>query len=293
MRSLHVEPKMSVGVAWFDRRICSGLGDRLLAIFSAYTIALLNNKTLVARWCVGDRSDRTYPLAALQTHVKLPDGIKLLADDQFDRFLAEAAVKDASIEYEGQELPAFHGYDGVPSLAFRTMGLKGGVPIHRQLFEDAYYRWTKQIQCGAMCTLPGNSSYLVLHIRQGDKALEHGSQPFVPGVPNAKYCTHEAIRNWGERGVPIYIVSDDDSLKQRVAGAYAAVKESAIELPHSQVFCDLLPHDEQPRHHSTQSHGVVSPLGCSSICRGDPHIEHVEWHVAKRGGSTVQQDARF
>lgn len=205
-------------VALFDRRICSGLGDRLLAIFSAYTIAVLNNRSLVARWCEqSDRDDRIYPLATLQMHLRLPDGIKLLVDNDYDKL--EISKNDALVKYEGQELEAFEGYDGVPSLAFRTMALDDSVSINRQLFENAYYNWTKQIKCD----LPPNKSsgYLVLHIRQGDKTYEHGSHPFVPGIPNKQYCTHEAISHFTEK--PIYVISDDYALKQKVVLSYPTI----------------------------------------------------------------------
>jgi hypothetical protein len=78
-------------------------------------------------------------------------------------------------------------------------------------------------------------------------------------MPNAKYCTHEAIRNWGSRGVPMYIVSDDSELKQIVAGAYAGVMQSAIESPNSQVFCDLCL--------MMNSRGIIqhSPMGWSAL----------------------------
>jgi hypothetical protein len=290
VRSLYVEPGANYGVALFDRRICSGLGDRLLAIFSAYTIAVINNRSLVARWCEqSDRDDRSYPLAELQMHVRLPDGITLLADDQYESFQVSVGTDNAKVEYEGQELKAFYGYDGVPSLAFRAMALKGGVPISRQLFENTYYGWTRQIRCNATCGMPANHSYYVLHIRQGDKTYEHGSQPFVPGVPNQKYCTHEAIAKFAERGIPIYLVSDEDGLKQKVALSYPGVVKpaSASSGHYTQVFCDLCL--------MMNSRGIIqhSPMGWSALSAAAAFAAEIPLMSTWYGTSPDENDPQF
>ena len=286
---LQVESRTVPKVALFDRRICSGLGDRLLAIFSVYTIAVLNNHSLVARWCErGSSEERTYPLAALQMYMTLPSGIKLLADDKYDNYLADVNPNSsAKITYEGHELPATAAYDGIPALAFRTMALDGGVPIDRQLFEHAYYHWTKQIQCNPTCGLPANHSYLVLHIRQGDKTFEHGSQPFVPGAPNEKYCTHEAIKKFTERQLPIYCISDNNELKQSIAQSYPGVVNLASGLGQSQVFCDFCL--------MINSQGIIqhSPVGWSALSSAAAFAAEIPLLSTWYGTSPHESDPMF
>jgi hypothetical protein len=208
-------------ICLFDRDICSGIGDRLLAIFSAYTIAILNNKSMVARWCGHAIQDRSYPLEILKTYLDLPAGLTLLVDQEFDSFEKQNPMLQ-KISYENQELKAFSAYDGVPSLAFKTMTLLGGMHITRTMFEGAYYDWTKQIkQCNAKCALPKSQTYFALHIRQGDKSFEHGSRPFIHGANNPLFCTHEALVLASKTNMSTYFISDDvDLINSEVMSNY-------------------------------------------------------------------------
>jgi hypothetical protein len=243
----------------FDRDICSGLGDRLLAIFSAYTIAILNNRSMVARWCDHAIPERSYPLEILKTHLKLPDGLTLLAGRDFDSFKKSNPMLP-KILYENRELKAFSAYDGVPSLAFKTMTLDGGIHITREMFEGVYYDWTKQIkQCEARCTLPKSQAYFALHIRQGDKSFEHGSVPFIHGANNPLFCTHEALMLVSKTNLSTYFISDDvDLINSEVMSNYApyGVKRwISVE----GIYCELCM--------MLHSKGIIqhSPLGWSAF----------------------------
>ena len=274
-------------ICLFDRDICSGIGDRLLAIFSAYTIAILNNKSMVARWCGHAIQDRSYPLEILKTYLDLPPGLTLLVDQEFDSFEKQNPMLQ-KILYENQELKAFSAYDGVPSLAFKTMTLLGGMHITRTMFEGAYYDWTKQIkQCNAKCPLPKSQTYFALHIRQGDKRFEHGSRPFIHGANNPLFCTHEALVLVSKTNMSTYFISDDvDLINSEVISnydPYGVKKWISV----GGVYCELCM--------MLHSKGIIqhSPLGWSAFSAVAAFAAQIPLLNTWRGSSPDENHPHF
>ena len=138
----------------YDRLICNGLGDRLAVLLTVAAFAHATGSDVHAPWCEGTptsnatatstREDRSYPLAELRRHFHLPPNLHLVAaadPAQFAQRLraqrlapspttahspgADTADPDP-ILYDGNELPSSGAFDGVYTLAHRTMqGARG------------------------------------------------------------------------------------------------------------------------------------------------------------------------
>ena len=173
----------------YDRRVCSGLGDRLCLLFAMAGLGRAAGAHVSVRWCESD-GERRYDLAEFNRSFPSLAGASFVPDSLFDA--QTEGMPD--VRHTNTELRAAEGYDCVYTLAPRTFVAPGPFGDYQ-----AAYRAEGRIK-------PDPSRYVALHVRGGDKK-----------TPPARFCTAEALRAVARAGLRIVVVSDDPELAQAVA----------------------------------------------------------------------------
>ena len=205
----------------YNRGLCSGMGDRLTVYQSIAALAYAVNATCYAYWCEEGHPTRLYDFAWLSKVMHYPSNLVILSKSDF----FERTVGMDELLYEGGELPATLAYDGVYTLALKTMILPprfGRDSCSQAQFEAAFRatsrEWDMHIDTGH---LPRR--FVALHIRASDKALSREFQ-YTPVDAASLYCTREVLESIERHEtVPIVLVSEDDLAKRLVLSDFGHV----------------------------------------------------------------------
>ena len=196
----------------YNRRICSGLGDRMGIILNVAAFALSMNASCVMFWCEENAGTyRYYGIDDVRMYMVIPTNIILLTVEEFD--VTTRDIPD--IQYNTGALPATEAYDSVYSLAHLTMTFAGSTVLHKT-FVAAYRRvgseWT--VRSGTDL----QQAYIVLHIRQDDKVHSDSDQYSAGG--SASYCTFEVLQTLSKYDIPVYLISDTEHAKLKILGEF-------------------------------------------------------------------------
>ena len=217
--TLLVQPATGKRTFRYNRDLCSGMGDRLTVYQSIAALAYAVNATCFAYWCEQDSPSRFYSWMELSKSMRYPTSLVILSKTEF---LERTAGMD-ELGYEGGLLPATLAYDGVYTLAIKTMILPANVtPCTQPQFEAAYKAiggdWGMMADVGV---LPGR--YIALHIRGGDK-IAHRDYHYTVGKISSFYCTREILQKIEQKEtVPVVLISDDPLSKRLVLSEFGHV----------------------------------------------------------------------
>lgn len=187
--------KQEPNTTWrYNRRVCSGLGDRMCLMFMMSALGRAANAIVHVRWCEGE-GNRLYDLSSFRSILGTPPHVVLVPDSVFDA--QTAGMPD--VLFDHTEIAAREGYDCVYTLGPKTF--RAPAPFNTSLFTRAYH------SAGRDWTLPRSSPpYVVLHIRGTDKL-----------DPNLNdFFTTETVRAVAAAGLHIMVVSDDHPLTESI-----------------------------------------------------------------------------
>lgn len=186
----------------YRRRLPTGLGDRMLILIGAASLASFNKTCVVLhyKW-INDANNRYYDAKEVETKLSLPFPLSLSRPP----FVSERW--DESVWGTGRLTPT-SGYDCVPELlpfTYRSAVMRKG-------FLEHYRAVASQV----MPSVRLRQGYVAVHIRGTDKRITYA------------HCLSHVLR---QLVVPVKIVSDDPKL------AYEATKQRTVTS--ADVYSDL------------------------------------------------------
>ena len=148
----------------FQRRLPTGLGDRILVLVGAAAAAKsVNPKTTLLYHWFNERRDRNYSAELVEQALTLPSSIKIYSSNAPQ---TATEVWDDTVWGKGR-LPPAEGYDCVPELVPKTYAR---LQIDANLFAQRY----QELGLSLMNHVPVNQEYIVVHVRGGDKRERFG-----------------------------------------------------------------------------------------------------------------------
>ncbi len=240
----------------YDRRLCTGLGDRLSVFLAVAAMARALNAVCYVYWCEDNpHSHLFYKWSDISMHMRFPSSLVVLTKKDFDR-----KTKDMiSLNYEGGALPAYHAYDGVYTLAFKTMVLPIQDPegFNRSCTEvefHAAYRLVSKDWRVVLADLAGlPPEYIAFHVREGDKLLDHKVSGYRTrlelemdralnrSAPDgaSDYCTREVLEWLEKQEVPVIVISNDDVAKRRILSDFGHSLVIPSNKGHSKISLEM------------------------------------------------------
>jgi hypothetical protein len=169
----------------YHRELYTGLGDRFSVMIAAQAMARASGaESLVFFWYEDNANSGShlyYSLSEIQQYVKFPSDMMVVPRPMFNSM----TVSMPEFKWEGNSLATCCGYDGIRTLAYKTMGLPDGYSATEAEFLSAYAEvgaeWDIQ-GVSLPSTLP--KRYVVMHVRGGDKYRD---------VEKDLYCTDRAV----------------------------------------------------------------------------------------------------
>lgn len=271
------------------RPSCSGLGDRLSVSLTAAAGAAVLHRPLFVRWCLGEDT-RRYSLQDVTAAIDLPPRLYYVPGGCFERVTGAAT----DILFDDTDLPAAGGFDGVYTLAARTMRLPAAadapanattrrLPVGDEAFTDAWrHAVAPYVKVRSAPLVPAflagvqpptprvRTPFVVLHVRQGDKLAHEGVRPVEED--SSQTCTHAALSAAARAGWHVELVSDDAAAVRGVRQSHPWVTYRPLR--HATPFASLM-HDLQLLlaadaiiQHSPHGWSALSSL--AAMLRGTP-----------------------
>lgn len=217
----------------YDRRLCTGLGDRLSIMLAVAALARSQNASCYFYWCVDNvGSHLFYSFEDISKYMVFPKNVVVLSLDEFNLRSAGALA----IAFEGGELPAVNAYDGVYTLAEKTMILPNHTASH-EAFLSAYRQvgqeWTIH---NPIMKLP--RPYIVLHLRQGDKTESNLDSDLVPD--SSTYCTFDILTTMRAYEVQVVLISDDPEAKKHVLKHFGDIVAVPVTRGFSKIQVEMM-----------------------------------------------------
>ena len=197
--------------AVYERVLCTGLGDRMGMLLALAAVARAYNLTSVTmRWCVDpmhaahnnpphlkyipDWEGYDYPLAALRTHLLLPDGVRVrMYDAQEDTALRADRSTAWVTDMGSKRVPPMQGLPFLPWLGSEIFAVAGRPSrVTRVQFETAYASAARELVEPYDDSAPVFD--VVVHLRAWDVNTFAGAD-YAP----QHYCTRAALMRLTER----------------------------------------------------------------------------------------------
>ena len=178
---------------YFNRDICTGLGDRLVVILTLAALARVENASVAFGWC----TDPSPVMSRITPHIPKWQGYNFSLTELQNRFNLPAEIvfaplgQAAKVQWQGLEVPAEQGLDSVYTIAWRTMRLSMRHTNGKRFI--AAYR-----DIGRSLKAKPDRRYAVLHLRGPDR-----NTPDAYDHDPAAFCTAYILRRLGMQVIAI------------------------------------------------------------------------------------------
>lgn len=183
----------------YDRRVCSGLGDRMCLFFIMAGLGRVANAIVYVRWCEEGQhgGSRTYDIESYKATLGFPEHVIFVPDGVFDM----VTVGMADVRSDNTEIIANEGYDCCYAIGQKTF--RAPAVFNSSDFTRAYQEEGRE---WALPKPAPEDRYVILHVRGDDKQDMNIND----------FCTVEAVRAVAAVGLRIVVVTDDRSLADSV-----------------------------------------------------------------------------
>jgi hypothetical protein len=194
----------------YERRACTGLGDRMSLIFMMAALGRVVGRTIAFSWCDIDPA-RPQSLEGFLDAFALPPTVVLISESVFH----EWATALPAVDYDDTEIPARDAYDCIYTLGPRTFATPDRDHVDAVAFNAAFKavgrEWTSRRPLPA--EIPPAYSYVAVHIRGEDKSLDWS-------MVNSSFCTAEAVLELQRARIPMVVITDDVMLEDHIFGTF-------------------------------------------------------------------------
>lgn len=213
---------------FFDRAICTGMGDRVGTMLTLAALARSEGAKVVFWWC----DDPSEIYSRIHPHIPRWHGYNYSLTEFKMRFNPPAEVLLVEmvtakhkmlprVQWNGVGLPAEDGSDSVYTVAWKTTRL-GGTQISARSFEESYQAVARPLAALA-ADQQGRSQYVAVHLRGPDDNTY--SPSFDAWNDLDMYCTGKVLRQLLALNITLIAISNNGAWANELLGKRLRVRE--------------------------------------------------------------------